>query len=128
MSFGFKKARGLDWVKDALDWLFNCTPSTMNRGSLPALIEPTPRIRMLTAPPGRPLEDLTCTPDARPCNARSKDCKGRFWIASPFTEETAPVTSRFGCVPYPVTITSLKAVTSDSKATLIMDLLPMFTS
>ena len=39
------------------------------------------------------------TPDARPCNIPSTEGPGMFLMASPFTEETAPVKLRAEVVP-----------------------------
>ena len=72
-------------------------PSTTYNGSLFAVSELVPRIRTLAPTPGMPELLSTCTPAARPCSAVLTVDVGaaRMVTASPLTEATAPVRSRF---------------------------------
>ena len=83
------------------------TPSMIIKGS--ALLRvPVPLILIDPWFPGAPPFLTTLTPAALPCNACAAPDTGIFSRLSPFIEDTAPVTSRFSCVPYPTTNTSLR--------------------
>ena len=66
------------------------TPSRMNRGDVPELMEFVPRIWNVEALLGSPELEITDKPGAWPCNAWSKLGAGTFSIFSAFTIDTEP--------------------------------------
>src|SRR6186713_109039 len=66
------------------------TPSITYNGSLLALMEPTPLMRMLGVAPASPLEEVTCTPAALPTRAFWKDVEGTSLISLCLITEAAP--------------------------------------
>ena len=82
-------------------------PSTMIRGELPALMDPTPRIRIVGASEaGSPEEDMTCTPGAVPARAEVTSVVTLASISSELTIEAEPVNEFLVAVPYATTIVS----------------------
>ena len=79
--------------------LFTSMPSITYKGSLPALMDVVPLIRIEVSAPGLPDNCVTCTPAALPCSAWSKDVTGTALRSSAFTETTEPVRSLFFTVP-----------------------------
>jgi len=73
-------------------------PSMTYKGSLVALIERLPRIRISPNSPGR-LFEVISTPVTRPCIACNAFCTGRSSITLLVTLDIAPVTSLFFAVP-----------------------------
>ena len=71
------------------------TPSRINKGSVPALIELIPRILKLATAPGSPLLDKTCNPEACPCSAWSKLGVGTASMILSFTTDIEPVVVPF---------------------------------
>ncbi len=76
---------------------------------------------MFVSPPGAPVDCITCTPAALPCNAWSKEVTGTAFSSSDFTEETAPVISDFLTVPYPITTNSDKDSIVGTRVTSTVD-------
>ncbi len=70
-------------------------------------MEFVPRTRTLAPAPGIPLFVTTATPAALPCSEELTVTVGAAGTSSssPSIEATAPDSSRFTCVPYPVTTT-----------------------
>ena len=85
--------------------LLTSIPSITYSGSLPALIELVPRIRIDVSAPGLPEFWVTCTPAALPCSAWSREVTGTAFSSSALTDATEPVRSLFLAVPYPITTT-----------------------
>ncbi len=81
-------------------------PSTTYNGSLPALIEVPPRIRIRGSAPGSPLLLVTVTPAARPCSACVAPRVGNSLSSAAETDDIEPVTSLFFWTPYPTTTSS----------------------
>src|SRR5258706_3109777 len=81
-------------------------PSTTKRGVLPVLIPPGPLTVIPILAPGSPLEEVTVTPETLPCKSSWGVLTIPLLKASLFNDFTAPVTSFFLCVPYPITATS----------------------
>ena len=78
----------------------NGAPSTTMRGLLLALIEPTPRMRIVAAlEVGSPLEEMICTPGDVPARALVTLVVIFFWISSLFTIEADPVKDALVDVP-----------------------------
>ena len=77
----------------------NGTPSRMMYGSVPAVIERTPRIWMLGAAPGTLEPDVTVTPATAPWMACATLATGSRSSRSCGTEVTEPVTSARFWVP-----------------------------
>ena len=74
-------------------------PSTTYNGVVLLEIEETPRMLITGVTPTEPEGEEIMTPEARPCNISSTDGPGRFLMASPLTDETAPVRFRADVVP-----------------------------
>ena len=74
-------------------------PSTTNNGSLLALMERLPRIKIEGEDPGDQFVLDTTTPEARPWRASTAVVEGTAEIISEFNEATEPVKSRFFTVP-----------------------------
>ena len=70
-------------------------------GSLFAVIEPVPRTRTRSPPPGSPVFEVTCTPAAFPWRPEVNVIVGAALVAnwSAVTDDTAPVRSYFDAVP-----------------------------
>ncbi|MNG03663.1 hypothetical protein D3C84_867520 [compost metagenome] len=77
----------------------NGIPSTTNKGVLPLLIEPTPRIVTFTPAPGSPLVLTTRTPATFPCNNWSGEIEIPCLKLAASNCVTAPVTSFLDCFP-----------------------------
>ena len=75
------------------------TPSTTMSGLFLAVIERTPRMKMLTLSPGLLPAFTMSTPGTRPWIALSAFDVGSSAICAAFTVDTAPVTVRLSCVP-----------------------------
>ena len=93
------------------------TPSRMNRGALPELMELVPRIWKEAALLGSPEEAMTCRPVLCPCSAWSKLAAGTFSIFSAFTADTEPAIVPFFLTPYATTTTSSTTLDSGSSVT-----------
>ena len=74
-------------------------PSIMNSGLLSPFIERTPRRFMFTPEPASPLDLVMSRPATCPCIASMTLLVGMRTMSSAFTDETAPVRSRFFIVP-----------------------------
>ena len=92
-------------------------------GSLPALIDPIPRIRILLTAPGAPDELVTVTPGTEPDNLSCTEATGTSANLPGSTFAAAPVKLDFLKFPYPVTITSSREPASGFITTFI----PFFT-
>ena len=101
------------------------TPSITISGSAPPRIEPVPRRRMLTPPPGWPLFWLITAPRTLPWSALSMDCAaGASFTSSPPTVATVlPSCRRSAAAPVPVTTTSLSC-TAAAESSIV----PAFTA
>ncbi len=66
-------------------------PSTTYNGVVLFEMEETPRILMTGDTPTDPEGEEIITPEARPYSISSTEGPGKFLIASPLTDETAPV-------------------------------------
>ena len=66
------------------------TPSNINRGEVPELMEFVPRIWNVEAALGSPEPDITISPGVCPCSAWSKPAAGTFSNFSDFTVDTEP--------------------------------------
>ena len=99
----------------------NGKPSTTYNGSLLALIEVPPLIRILKAASGPPSERTTCTPAALAAMAPSKEAVLIFSISSDLIVDTAPVKSLRLTEPYPTTTTSSSLDTSETRLTSKVD-------
>ena len=75
------------------------TPSTTMSGLLPAVIERTPRMKMLTSSPGLLPAFTMSTPGTRPWIALIAFDVGISLICVAVTVDTAPVRVRRSCVP-----------------------------
>ena len=82
------------------------TPSNINSGDVPELIELVPRIWNDAALLGSPDTAVTCNPGVFPCSAWSNPAVGTFSIDSPLTVHTEPAIVPFFLVPYATTTTS----------------------
>ena len=82
------------------------TPSRINSGDVPELIEFVPRIWNTAALLGSPELEMTDNPGVCPCNAWSKPAAGTFSIFSAFTVDTEPAIVPFLRTPYATTTTS----------------------
>ena len=71
------------------------TPSSMNKGEVPEVMELVPRIWKAAALLGSPELDITISPGVCPCRAWSKPAAGTLSIFSAFIVETEPVTVPF---------------------------------
>jgi hypothetical protein len=74
-------------------------PSTTKSGSLEALIERFPLIRMLGVAPGALLVAAMSTPATKPCKDWMAFWEGTWSKSFPLTETTAPVRSFFCWIP-----------------------------
>src|SRR5512133_2480874 len=96
------------------------TPSTTIRGSLPALTEELPRIRIEELAPGSPLLFVTITPAALPWINCEALLIAPLLNSSDLMLFTDPVISFFRTVPYPTTTTSLSALVAGTSTTSIV--------
>ena len=91
-------------------------PSSTNRGSVPALIEFTPRIRIEIVSLGSPEFDHTCSPAICPWRASPTLAVGAFWSSFAPTVVAEPVMEEiFLAEPYPSTIASVSISTSGAR-------------
>src|SRR5690606_32802973 len=106
ISFGFNELSGFrgegspttDEVGD-IGALLIGKPSMTYSGSLLALIEFAPRMRMEAPPPGSLLDCVTCTPGALPAINRSTYCLKPVLKSAASKDATEPVRSLFCWVP-----------------------------
>src|SRR5690606_35172195 len=77
---------------------------------------------------GAELPVLTATPAALPCNSLSTEVICAASLSLNFTEETAPVRSRFLTEPYPITTNSSFVDTDGFNFTRIVERSPTFIS
>src|SRR4029078_6534642 len=109
----------MDEVPSGFRFGANGTPSTTISGSLLALSEAPPRIRIVLPAPGAPPLEVICTPATFPAIS----CSGVVIV--PLLKSfavmlvTAPVRSFFILVPYPITTTSLSAEVAPDNQTFI---------
>ena len=82
------------------------TPSSTISGSLLALKEAPPRIRIVLPALGEPLFDITCTPADFPLISCSGEPTSPALKSLLFTVLTEPVKSFFVILPYPTTTSS----------------------
>jgi len=94
-------------------------PSTIQSGSLPALIEPKPRTRIEGVVPRSPDVLEVCTPATRPISAVATLEVCTLAISSDFMTAAEPVKASFLAVPKATTITSSIACASSFIVTLI---------
>ncbi len=104
ISLGSIEISGLSWGFEELVPCSAGTPSMTYNGSLFAVIDPVPRTRTRSPPPGSPVFEITCTPAALPCSPPLSVTVGAAAVrkASPEIDATAPVRSRFSTLPYPI--------------------------
>ena len=108
MSFGLIILNGL--ATPEIPPLLKGIPSNTINGSLLALKEEPPRIRIVLPDPGAPPLEVIATPATLPMI----NCSGL--VMAPFTKSfeptvvTEPVKSFLRAEPYPITTTSLSAV------------------
>ena len=74
-------------------------PSITNKGSLPALMEPMPLMRMLATAPGELEEEVTCTPGMLPANLSVNETTGKSSNLVASIVLAAPVNDDFLKVP-----------------------------
>ena len=99
MSAELISANGFCWVVPEVASIETIIPSTTYSGVVLLEMEDTPRTLMTgAAPTDEPVVEII-TPDARPCNIPSTEGPGMFLMASPFTDEMAPVRLRVDAVP-----------------------------
>ena len=84
----------------------------MMRGSLPALSEPKPRMRIVPVDEGSPDELTICTPGTAPAKASVTDVTWLRASSSAPTTLAEPVKADFLAVPKATTITSSRALES----------------
>ena len=91
----------MDWISSGfnpVNPLSRTIPSITYNGSLLRLIEPEPRTRILTVPPGAPLF-CTCTPATRPCKASDTCLIGWSLKDLLLNTDTDPAKSALRTVP-----------------------------
>src|SRR6478736_662415 len=121
MSFGLIRLNGSgEPAIDGLPSMFlfgaNGTPSTTINGSLLALSEAPPRIRIVLPEPGAPPLDVIWTPATFPEISCSGVVMAPLLKSFAVIAVTAPVRSFFLLVPYPITTISLSdEVTPDNE-------------
>ena len=93
------------------------TPSTTISGSLPAVMERAPRIRMDVPSVGSPETLMMSAPATLPWRAWSTERVAVFSTSCIFTVATLPVRSCFFCSPKPITTSSSRNWVSSSRVT-----------
>ena len=102
------------------------TPSTTISGSLPAVIDREPRMRMEVPSVGSPETLMMSAPATRPCRAWSTERVGELSTSCILTVATDPVRSCFFCSPKPMTTNSSRKVASSSRVMSNFLRLPTF--
>src|SRR5436190_13218734 len=121
ISFGLINANAL--AAPAIPVLSTGTPSITINGSLLALSDAPPRMRIVLPEPGAPPLDDICTPATFPAINCSGVVMGPLLKSFAVMAVTEPVRSFFSLVPYPITTTSLSDEAAPTNDTFI-ELLP----
>ena len=111
MSFGFIRLRKFP-PPDMEPPTSIGTPSSTINGSLDALSDAPPRMRMVETDVGEPPPFTICTPAILPFTSSSGDETMPLLKSLVPTEATEPVRSLLRCVPYPMITTSLSTCES----------------
>ena len=116
MSFGFTDASGSPMPAPPSP--VTGTPSMTMSGSLFALSEAAPRIRIVEEEPGCPDGGVTSRPETLPTRAWPGVVMAPRFTSSLLIATTDPVMSLFFTVPYPITTTSSRNSASSASSTV----------
>ncbi len=120
----------MDSMSEELRSLRSCTafitPSTTISGSLPAVMEREPRMRMEVPSVGSPETLMMSAPATRPCKAWSTEMVAVFSTSCILTTATEPVRSAFLASPKPITTTSSRYSVSSSRTKSKLRRVPTF--